>query len=500
MSSKRSGISPRYKRVLVSLSAFLVGALFLSSFSLIQKWWLGIPKFFSLQGFVLPIIFGGGSGFLLSWLYIHLMIVADRLRQSQEKLQDILDNASDLIQSVSPDGHLTYVNAAWRNTMKYTDEDLKSLTVFDLIDPDQRGHCMDMFQKILGGEGYSNIETAFLTKDGSKVIVSGNVNCRFENGKPVSTRGVFRDVTGLRKAQETERLVARVFECGLEAIMIIEPRGRILKVNPAFSYMTGYLAEEVVGGYVYEFLRPDDFQPCEHQEALKAMAHGLSWQGEIQAKRKNGEMFLMWLSISRIQVEDGLDTHLVAIFTDITERKQNEQRLEHLATHDPLTNLPNRALFQERLQDEICNARNKAVMVAVLFIDLDGFKVVNDLYGHDIGDRLIQKVATSIKDSVRKSDLVARVGGDEFAIVAGEIMDIPSITLIAEKILASVSQQYDIDRYRIGVTASVGISFYPECQDPRSLLIHADLAMYQAKQDGKNTYRVFKTSSELFNR
>jgi diguanylate cyclase (GGDEF)-like protein len=139
-------------------------------------------------------------------------------------------------------------------------------------------------------------------------------------------------------------------------------------------------------------------------------------------------------------------------------------------------------------------------MVAVLFIDLDGFKVVNDLYGHDIGDRLIQKVATSIKDSVRRSDLVARVGGDEFAIVAGEIMEISSITLIAEKILASVSQQYDIDQYRIGVTASVGISFYPESQDPRSLLIHADLAMYRAKQDGKNTYRVYKTNSELINK
>jgi diguanylate cyclase (GGDEF)-like protein/PAS domain S-box-containing protein len=499
MSIKWSEISPRYKQALVPLSAFLAGAFLLSSFSLIQKRWLGLTNIFTPQGFVLPIIFGGGAGLLISWFHLGRKNAADRLRQSQEKLQDFLDNASDLIQSVSPDGHLTYVNTAWRNTLKYTDEDLKSLTVFDIVHPDEREHCMDIFRKLLTRDGCSNIETVFLAKDGSKVIVSGDVNCRFEKGVPISTRGIFRDVTESRRAHETERLAAKVFDCAQEAIMIIGPRGRILKVNRAFSDLTGYPPEDVIGGYVYEYLKPDDFQACNHQEALMAMSNGMSWQGEIPAKRRNGEIFLMGLSMSQIQDGDGLDSHLVAIFTDITDRKQYEKRLEHLATHDRLTNLPNRALLQDRLEDEIWNAQNRAIKLAVLFIDLDGFKVVNDLYGHDIGDRVIQSVAVRIRDSVRKSDLVARVGGDEFAIVAGDITEPSSVILIAEKVLANTSHPYDIDQYHINLTASIGISFYPECQDPRSLLIHADLAMYQAKQDGKNTYRVFKTNPGLIN-
>jgi diguanylate cyclase (GGDEF)-like protein len=148
------------------------------------------------------------------------------------------------------------------------------------------------------------------------------------------------------------------------------------------------------------------------------------------------------------------------------------------------------------LQEEIRHAENRGNMIAVLFIDLDGFKAVNDQYGHDLGDRLMQNVAARIRDSVRKSDLVARLGGDEFAIVTGDITELSSVTLIAEKVLANTSRPYDIDQLRINLTASVGISFYPECQDPRSLLIHADLAMYQAKQDGKNTYRIFKTNTQ----
>jgi diguanylate cyclase (GGDEF)-like protein/PAS domain S-box-containing protein len=497
--SRQGGVFARYKRVLIPPVAFLVGAILLSSFSLLQKHWLGLTNIFAPRGFVLPVLFGGGCGLVLSLLHVNLMSVSERSIQSQENLQDFLDNASDLIQSVDLDGHLTYVNAAWRNALKYTDEDFKSLTVFDIIHPEERERCRQEFEKILGGDANPNIETVFIAKDGSKVFVSGNVNCRFENGLPVSTRGIFRDMTGLRKARETEWLVTKVFEFSLEAIMIIDSRGRILKVNPAFTLITGYSAGDVAGRFVYEFLKPNNFKSDQNQPALQAMARGTNWQGEIQARRKNGELFLMGLSISRIYSEGGSYT-LVAIFNDITERKQNEQRLEHLATHDHLTNLPNRVLLQERLDGEICRARKQATMVAVLFIDLDGFKEVNDLYGHDLGDRLMQTVAARIRNSVRRSDLVARVGGDEFAIIAGDIPDVSAATLVAEKILASASRPYRIDQNYITVTLSIGISFYPDCRDPRSMLIRADKAMYQAKQDGKNTYRVFRTGSERLNK
>jgi diguanylate cyclase (GGDEF)-like protein/PAS domain S-box-containing protein len=476
--------------ILRYLVSFLVGAIVLSTFSLLQKRMLGILDIFVWKGFITPVVFGGTTGLVLMWLYARLWNVADRLQQSQEKLQDFLDNASDLIQSVDTQGRFTYVNAAWLKTMKYDQEDLEKLTVFDVIHPDWRAHCRSVFEKILGGEQVSHVETVFVAKDGTDVYLAGNLNFRMENGVPVSTRGIFRNITSQRKALEKERLTAKVFENAQEAVLVTDPRGMIVTVNNAFTSITGFTAAEVIGEMVYRVLSPGEKQPDEgYLEAMSA--HPMNWEGELLGRRKNGETFPMRVAISLIRDEVGQITNYVGLFSDITDRKQFETRLEHLATHDFLTDLPNRALFQKRLEESILSARHEGKMLAVLFLDLDAFKEVNDRFGHDFGDQLMQRMTARLKDCVRKTDLVARMGGDEFAILVGDISDVAQAAQIAQKIINNMRYPHAIMGKQVETTVSIGISTYPKSRDAHTLLIDADFAMYQAKQSGKNTFYTF---------
>lgn len=425
------------------------------------------------------------------WQYSHMLRASAHIQKSQEKLQDLLDNASDLIQSVDADGKFIYVNAAWRETLKYDEAEFSKLTVFDVIHPDWRDHCQAAFHKIINGESVNHIETVFLARDGTKVHVTGSVNCRMENGICVSTRGIFRDITTQHKALEHGRLATKVFESIQEAILVTDPEGMIKVVNAAFTAITGYLGADVIDKPVYEILRSGEAHLTDGYKLAMHPFHPKNWEGEIIGRRRNGEHFTMQVAISHIRDENDRVANYVGIFSDITERKRMEKRLEHLATHDFLTDLPNRALFQKRLEDAITTAEQDAAMFAVLFLDLDEFKAVNDTFGHDFGDHLIQSLASRVRDSVRKSDLVARMGGDEFAIILQYISDVSQAVYIAQKIIQHMESPFDIMGERVQVTMSIGISLYPKSQNARALLKDADLAMYQAKRDGKNTFRVF---------
>lgn len=473
------------------LLSFLVGALALSAFSLIQKHMLGLEDIFVLKGFVVPSIIGGITGLALMLQYSSILRASDRFRQSQENLQDFLDNASDLIQSVGADGKFLYVNDAWREALKYNDDDIQRLTVFDIIHSDWLAHCQLAFQRIMKGELVGHIETIFVAKDGKKIHVAGNVNCRIVNRVCVSTRGIFRDITSEHQALEQGRLTRKVFESVQEAIVVTDSKGVVKAVNPVFSAITGYTAAETIDRPIYEILRSDDSQPSDSYKLSMRGPRPVSWDGELIGRRKNGESFHMRLAISHIWDEHDNVENYVGIFSDITERKRLEKSLEHLATHDSLTDLPNRVLFQKRLDAAIEKAEESGNMFAVLFLDLDEFKSVNDKFGHDIGDELIQSLASRVSSAVRKSDLVARMGGDEFAIILEFITDTSQATRIAQKIIENVSTTFGLAGEQIQVTMSIGISFYPKSNTPRALLKDADLAMYQAKREGRNTFRVF---------
>lgn len=295
----------------------------------------------------------------------------------------------------------------------------------------------------------------------------------------------------LEISQQHQRLALKVFESTLEGIIVTNRHGIIESVNPAFTRITGYGAGEVTGQ------RPSLLSSGRHDDKFyrhmwdELNAHG-HWQGEIWNRRRNGEIYPEWLTINMVRNDAGEVLNYIGVFSDITKRKAVEQRMQFLAYHDGLTGLPNRGLFLDRLHHAVAHAHRSKEMVAVMFLDLDGFKPVNDTLGHHIGDQLLQVVAQRLLASVREADTVARLGGDEFTIVLESITDADDVPLIAGKIIAAVSEAIRIDDHAIGTTPSVGISVYPaDATQPEELLRLADMAMYAAKKDGGGRFRFF---------
>ncbi|KVO04955.1 diguanylate cyclase [Burkholderia ubonensis] len=290
------------------------------------------------------------------------------------------------------------------------------------------------------------------------------------------------------------RMADRVFESALEGIMVTDRHARIERVNQAFTRLTGYTEDEVVGRDP-SLLSSGRQTPDFYRKLWHSLTTDGHWQGEIWNRRKNGELFLEYLTITSIRDNDGQISHYAAIFSDITQRRQAEERLGYLATHDVLTGLANRTLFEERLAHAIVQAKRRSRKVAVMYVDLDRFKLVNDTLGHNAGDEVLKVVAGRIVAGVRASDTVARMGGDEFALVLEEFDDVRDVGRIARKLLDEVGQAIDIGGREIFVTPSIGISIYPDDgTEAEQLMLLADQAMYGAKSRGRNVFQFFEST------
>jgi diguanylate cyclase (GGDEF)-like protein/PAS domain S-box-containing protein len=280
-------------------------------------------------------------------------------------------------------------------------------------------------------------------------------------------------------------------ETWLQAIFTTDLEGRILTVNPAFSRITGYSADEIIGqniGVMHPNMQDDRF----FGTFWRQLAITGSWQGELQNRRKNGETYPQWLVMNATRDEHGKILNYVGIFHDLTRLHDAERQLSHLAYHDVLTDLPNRQLFADRLRLAIFNARRNHSRLAVLFIDLDRFKLINESLGHEVGDALLKEVATRLRQVTRDTDTVSRPGGDEFTLILPELPDVQDAETVAGKILGIFQQPFHIGYHDIYVTPSIGIALFPEHGNDDSMLVrHADAAMYQAKADGGNTFNVF---------
>lgn len=300
----------------------------------------------------------------------------------------------------------------------------------------------------------------------------------------------------LKNAQTEEmlQLAASVFTHAQEGVMISDIDGTIIDVNHAFVKITGYSKNDVIGKN--PSLLNSDRQSKEYYTAMwNQLIETGSWYGEIWNRRKNGEVYAEILTISTVHDTQGNPKHYVALFSDISTIKEHEQKLQKLAYFDSLTALPNRRLFSDRLQQAMIQAHRRTQPLAVIYLDLDGFKSINDTYGHNIGDQLLITLSTRMKNALREGDTLARIGGDEFVAILVDLADTTESEPIVSRLLLAASEPVQLDELTLQVSASLGITFYPQIEetDADQLMRQADQAMYQAKTSGKNRFHLFDT-------
>ncbi len=301
-----------------------------------------------------------------------------------------------------------------------------------------------------------------------------------------------REIAQRRKAEQGLRLSAKVFENNSEAIMITNVSHNIVSVNRAFIEITGYTEDEVLGQNP-RFLSSGKHNQEFYRAFYEALNNKDQWRGEVWNKRKSGEVFPEWVTVSVLRNEQDLITHYIAVYLDITERKKEEERIQYLANYDVLTGLPNRYLLSDRLEQSLTQAQRHHTKMAVMFIDLDHFKNINDSLGHDVGDELLKMVSQRLKTCLRRSDTIARQGGDEFVALLGDLSSEDEVTFVAEKMVESLLEQFTVNEYKLSVTPSIGVSIYPDDGETAvQLLRNADLAMYRAKDVGRNRFEYYK--------
>ncbi|MBI2236834.1 MAG: EAL domain-containing protein [Magnetospirillum sp.] len=293
------------------------------------------------------------------------------------------------------------------------------------------------------------------------------------------------------RADEETRLAAHVFGNALDATIITDPNGVILRANPTFRTLTGFDSDEVIGK-TPRILRSHHHDEAFYRAMWKDIIEKGRWQGEIWNRRKDGSVFTAWESIVAVRGQAGEITYFIGSFSDITDMVEAQRRIQRLAHFDVLTDLPNRVLFHDRLAHALLHARRAEQSLGLMFLDLDGFKKINDTMGHRAGDELLKEVGTRLRQCIRASDTVARLGGDEFTVVIEQIVDQHDTVVVWEKVATALAQPITIAGRDVFIGASVGISMFPKDGDTaEDLLQHADTAMYEAKKEGKNCYRFY---------
>ncbi|GAB3748825.1 EAL domain-containing protein [Lysobacter olei] len=330
------------------------------------------------------------------------------------------------------------------------------------------------------------------------VRARGRVVERGPDGRAVRVAGTARDITASRSAERERRIASEVLRSMAEAVAVFDRDFNFISVNPAFSRMTGYTDAEVIGRDT-SLLDSLQHDPDFYRHMREELERQGRWSGEVWQQRKDGTEFLCWLQASIVHDASGQRGHYVAVLGDITDQKRAEQELRYLANYDTLTGLPNRTLLSERLSRAIVRARRQNQSIAVLFLDLDRFKDINDSLGHAAGDRILRAAAARLQQTVGVQHTVARLGGDEFTVVLEGIDSGEQAEQVALQIIAAFEKPLDLDeRHEVVISPSIGISLYPDhAQVPTDLLKHADTAMYQAKAIGRRTFMRYTDSMDL---
>ncbi len=303
---------------------------------------------------------------------------------------------------------------------------------------------------------------------------------------------VGRDLTEHRETERNLWLASQVFESSIEGILVTDAQGHVVRVNQAFSDITGYSHSDIIGQNP-SLLKSGCHDEMFYQNLWRELLQTGKWEGEIWNRRKSGEIFPEWLAINVLRDGAGLITNYVAVFTDLSEKKAAEQRIEQLAYYDALTDLPNRSMLMGRLEQAIVQAQRSKRLVALLYIDLDRFKNINDTLGHPVGDRLLRLSAERLAAATREYDMVARLGGDEFVIMLTELDSERRAGQVAEQVLKEMAEPFELDGHEIFVTSSIGVALWPvDAPDKDELIRNADTAMHHAKEDGRNAIQFYR--------
>jgi diguanylate cyclase (GGDEF)-like protein/PAS domain S-box-containing protein len=410
-----------------------------------------------------------------------------KAEQVLNQIKAMIDTSLDGFWIVDTKGDLQQVNEAYTKIVGYSSEELTSMNICQLEAKESPEEVKAHIERIVA-QGYDLFDTRHYHKDGHTVEIEVSAAYLPE----FQQFCVFcRDITERKRVELDLRIAAIAFE-SQEAMVITDANSMILRINKAFTASTGYSAEEVVGQKI-SILKSGRHEADFYTAMWKELLSTGIWQGEIWDRRKNGEIYPKWLSITAVKDSEGVVTHYVGTHTDITERKTAEEQIKQLAFFDPLTQLPNRRLLQERLKHGINVERRDGKQLAVLMLDLDRFKAINDSLGHLAGDELLQQVAEKITARLRDVDMVARLGGDEFIVLLEDIMQPEDAARVAKEIISDLSKPFCLtqgDNVQIG--ASIGISLYPQHGDsPETLMDHADAALYQAKDAGRGCFAYF---------
>ncbi|MGY8626983.1 EAL domain-containing protein [Chromobacterium violaceum] len=419
--------------------------------------------------------------------------VEDALRRSENKYRELFWSNLDGIVISSLDGQVIDANPAFLNLMCYSLDQLKQQNFWSLVAEESEAlERFNLDNKVLRFGYCDEFEATYLNRFDNQVPVSvKTVAMRDAFGRINAVWRMVRDISEKRAAEERVQLAAKVFENTVEGIMITDADRRIRSVNRAFTEITGYTQHEVLGQKTSILSSGRHDEPFYEQMWQSIAEHG-SWQGELWNRRKNGEVYPEWLAINAVRNSLGEITHYVAIFSDLTERKAADERIQFLAHFDVLTSLPNRIHMQDRVELAIHNAVRDNQRLALLLLDLDRFKTVNESLGHSAGDTLLQVAADRIKSVMAPGEMLARQGGDEFIILLPVISDPGEAALAAERVRDVFANPIELHNHVLTITPSIGISVYPDDgRDYETLVRNADAAMYHAKSSGRNSYKFY---------
>jgi diguanylate cyclase (GGDEF)-like protein/PAS domain S-box-containing protein len=420
-------------------------------------------------------------------------LVEDELRKSEERYLDVFDNTNDLIQCLAADGSFLYTNRAWRDAMVYSENELRSLTLLDVLHPDSLSCCQDRFERLKAGETLSQIDFQFVAKTGETVYLRGDCGSIIKDGETISTRGIFKNITERVNTEQALRIsearYQALYENAPDINAVFSNSGTILSINRIGANSLGYAVDELIGKTAEKLIHPDDtsivFDYIEKQFTRSVPDSGI----EYRTIRKDGSVF--WVHLRASLDAQTQEPCVLAVCRDITDRRRLEDQLSYQASHDALTDLINRREFEHRLARLLIQTDKHPGDHVLCYLDLDQFKIINDSCGHVAGDELLRQIASLLTGQIRSRDTLARLGGDEFAVLM-EHCPLGRAGVLADHIRVAIEGfrfQWHERRFSLGV--SIGLVPLQGGASIEDALNLADSACYAAKEKGRNRIHVY---------